>query len=92
MLKLPRWHFITSNLEVFQAKRLLTLGGSKAVTLPRMWVELFAPDGWVEVVVVPENGEIILRPLTAEKREVIQSEGHRHYPKRRGTDAHQRPA
>lgn len=72
-VKLPRGHYITADVEIFMAKPLITLGRSKVVVLPRLWVDIWAPDGWVEIE-MPETGEIVLRPMTLEKLEAVETD------------------
>lgn len=70
-LRLPKGTYMTRQAEIFEAHRLIRLGRSWALVLPKAWVELLARDGWVELRHKPETGEIVIAPLTEEKREVL---------------------
>ena len=71
-VKLPRGLYVAEGPEFFCAKRLINLGRSKAIVVPRMWAEIFAPHGWVEMEVNGETHEIILRPMSPKKLKVVQ--------------------
>ncbi len=77
-VRLPRNTFVTDSGELFTGKRLLTLDQSKAVVIPAQWAKIFAPNGWVEVLLNHQTSELVIRPLTEEKWSVIH--GHRSDP------------
>lgn len=71
-VQLPKGTYVTGTGEVFEARKLIKLGRSFTLVIPKAWVDVFAPDGWVEFEYA-ENGEWIIRPLTEEKLEVIRN-------------------
>ncbi|MGB6837493.1 MAG: hypothetical protein WBF66_07300 [Dehalococcoidia bacterium] len=74
-VRLPRGSYMTHQGQVFEARRLIRLGRSWVLVLPKTWVRLFAPEGWVELEYRPEEQELRVRPLTQDKMEVLH--GHR---------------
>ena len=70
-LQLPRGSYMTPQGAVFEARRLVRINQSWAVILPRLWVELFARERWVEVTIDNQTPEIRIRPLSQSKLEAI---------------------
>ena len=74
VMKIPRGYYVTPQAEIFLAKHLVKLGGSKALILNRRWARIFAPEDWVELEIHTHTGAITIRPLSREKQEVINDQ------------------
>ena len=71
-VRLPRGTYITGTGEVFQARKLIRLDRSRVLVIPKRWVDVFAPHGWVEVK-YSKHREWIIRSLSEEKLEVVRN-------------------
>lgn len=71
-VRLPKGTYITGTGQVFEARKLIKLGRSFTLVIPKGWVDVFAPHGWVEVEYT-ELGELIIRSLTEDKLEVVRN-------------------
>ena len=86
VMRVPRGYYVTPQAEIFLAKRLVKLGGSKALVLDRNWVKVFAPEDWVEIEIDRQTGVLTIRPMSPEKLEVVKHERTRRDQESGGTD------
>ena len=69
-LRLPRGTFMTDDGQIFEARRVYRLGRSWVVAVPKAWVELLAPQLWVQVDV--SDQELIVKPLDEAQLEAVK--------------------
>jgi hypothetical protein len=71
MLRLPRANYIAEDGHIFEAHRLVKLHQSWVLVLPKVWVNIFARNGWVVTRYEPEANELIVRAPTDEEQKVL---------------------
>jgi hypothetical protein len=70
-LKMPRGTFSTADGQFFEAKRLLTVGRSRALTISKVWADLMVPSGWVGIETT--GNKLIIRELDNAELEAIET-------------------
>jgi len=69
---LPKGVYLTSSGRPFQARKLITLGRSFALVLPKQWVKLYCKNHLVELLYDKTLGEFRIRPLSTDKKEAFK--------------------
>ena len=73
--RLPRGTYVTLSGDIFRAKKLIKLGRSLAMVLPKNWCDIYVKEGFVGLD-QDADANWTIRALTEEELEIVLYEGH----------------